>query len=225
MSSEFAVAVAPERRLSPDGFAYTSEEFRTFFGEDWGRYWDAEQRVAKIAKRGRTCYTAYTAEQFQQHYGDHWEHHWWKSTPTVTTSHPNTEATAAKAKAKANAAKAKAKAKAKANAEEADAIMTNPEVDHAYPFVPGITMCSIMFCLCCQLYMHSTAGSTTGELNCEECWSGKFRRFACRDCYKIICTRCIEAGTRKHWQLMSLPFSDRPLSQASWPGTIGLYPP
>ena len=225
MSSEFAVAVAPERRLSLDGFAYTSEEFRTFFGEDWGRYWDAEHRVAKVVKHGRTCYTAYTAEQFQQHYGDHWEHHWWRSTPTVTKSHPNTEANAAKAKAKANAAKAKAKAKAKANAEEADAIMTNPEDDHAYPFVPGRTMCSIMFCLGCQLDMHSTAGSATGELNCEECWLGKFRRFACSYCCKIICTRCIEAGTRKHWQLMGLPFDDRPLSQASWPGTIGICQP
>ena len=61
MSSEFAVAVAPERRLSLDGFAYTLEEFRTFFGEDWGRYWDAEHRVAKNG------YT-YTAEEFQQHY-------------------------------------------------------------------------------------------------------------------------------------------------------------
>ena len=68
------------------------------------------------------------------------------------------------------------------------------EEAHPYwPFIPGVTMYSIMVCCKCLREMHVSFDNCQSAkmFTCEHCWSVEFQQFVCPGCNMIMCTRCI----------------------------------
>ena len=62
-----------------------------------------------------------------------------------------------------------------------------------WPFIPGVTIYSIMVCCKCLCKMHVSCDNCQSAkmFTCENCWSAEFQQFRCPECNMIMCTRCI----------------------------------